>query len=151
MSSPQKQSALLRLCRSPITSLPPSASVGEAVQQMVKAGVGAIAIVEEDRLVGLFTERDLLVRVVAEGRDPRRLPVAEVMTSELHMISASGTHAQAAQLMLEAHCRHLPVMLEGQRLGGILSIRHLYRDQLRRLRNEMSSLQGFLSADGPGG
>jgi CBS domain-containing protein len=118
---------------------------------MVAAGVGAIAVVDGERLVGLFTERDLMVRVMAPGLDPARVPVGQVMTAQLHVISASGTHAQAAKLMLEAHCRHLPVMLEGQRVGGILSIRHLYRDQLRRLRNEMSALQGFLSADGPGG
>lgn len=151
MSTPRKSSALLRLCKKPVTATAPGAPVSEAVEKMVAAGVGAIAIVDADRLVGMFTERDLLVRVIAKGLDPATLPVGKVMTSELHMISDSGTHAQAANLMLEAHCRHLPVMLEGHRIGGILSIRHLYRDQLRRLRNEMSSLQGFLTADGPGG
>ncbi|MGE0191520.1 MAG: cyclic nucleotide-binding/CBS domain-containing protein [Planctomycetota bacterium] len=142
---------LLRLCRQPVLALQADACVRDAVRELVAAKVGALAVMEGDELLGIFTERDLLVRVIDRDHDPASLPLRDVMTRELRTIGSTATHEEAAELMIEAGCRHLPVMLPDGGLGGILSIRRLYGDQLRRLRNEHDSLQGYMLADGPGG
>ncbi|MDO9600415.1 MAG: CBS domain-containing protein [Azoarcus sp.] len=94
-------------------------SVLEASQRMAAAHVGAIMVLEQDQLIGLFTERDALVRVLAAGLDPSSTPLAEVMTSNLQTIEADRPLGHAMHLMFEGGFRHVPVVDNGRAVGMV--------------------------------
>jgi CBS domain-containing protein len=98
--------------------------LGEAAKRMVARGVGAVLVMEGDRLDGILTERDLM-RAVAGGYSDQAL-VAEWMTRHPETIDASDATDHAASLMIHGGFRHLPVVEEG-RIAGIISIRDLMR------------------------
>jgi CBS domain-containing protein len=101
-------------------------TVRAAVKEMAARRIGAAMVVEDDKLLGIFTERDVLVRVVAADRDPETTTLAEVMTPDPQTIKASDAVVLALDLMNKRGHRHLPVV-EGDKLVGIVSIRDLYR------------------------
>ena len=101
----------------------PHTSVAEAASRMKQGNVGAILVVEADRLVGIFTERDALFRVVACGRDPAATPLREVMTANPETVSPDETFGYALLVMYERGFRHLPVVESGWPIG-VLSARH---------------------------
>ncbi len=103
-----------------------NATVAEAARRMADRRIGAVPVVEGDRLVGIFTERDLLTRVVAAGRDPARTLVRDVMTTELVAASHAECYEDCLRRMRHASIRHLLVLRDG-RLAGILSLRDLLR------------------------
>ncbi len=109
-----------------IVSLEPSAMVREAVMLMAKRRIGAVPIVEGEKLVGIFTERDAIVRVIADGRDPDTTRLGDVMTANPDTVKSSDAVLHALELMNEHNYRHLPVVDNGQ-LVGVVSIRDLYR------------------------
>lgn len=94
-------------------------TVREATQRMAAAKVGAIMVVEQSKLIGLFTERDALVRVLAAGIDPSTTPVGEVMTTTLQTIPADRPLGHAMHLMHEGGFRHVPVVADGRPIGMI--------------------------------
>jgi CBS domain-containing protein len=131
--------------------LPPDRTVLEAVKVMTERHVGAIAVTEGERLVGIFTERDLMRRVVATERDPATTPLGEVMTRRVEAVSDSTSVAEAAQRMREHHFRHLPIIDGEGRLLGMVALRYLLYDLMDDLNQKVGDLQSFLMADGPGG
>ncbi|MBE7518094.1 MAG: CBS domain-containing protein [Thermoflexaceae bacterium] len=101
-------------------------SVRDAVHHMNDSGVGALLVTEGAAPVGIFTERDVLRRVVDVGRDPNSTRVDEVMTADLIVVEPSTTIDQAMAVMTQRRCRHLPVVDEG-RVVGMVSIGDLIR------------------------
>src|SRR6266851_6726006 len=99
-------------------------SVAEVARYMAELHVGAILVLEEGELRGLFSERDLMTRVVVERRDPESTPVRVVMSTNLATIDEASTLEEALECMNRHKCRHLPVMREG-RVCGFLSMRDL--------------------------
>ena len=110
--------------RRELRSIGKDAPVFAAVGRMTDYNVGSLCVVEEDRLIGIFTERDLLARVVAVGRDPERTSVGQVMTPDPICIDSGATVGEALQLLDAKDIRHLPVV-EGDRLIGMVSLRDL--------------------------
>ncbi|MCE4627970.1 MAG: CBS domain-containing protein [Desulfurococcales archaeon] len=109
----------------PVT-VTPDETVYEAAVKMAELGVGALPVIDEEgRLVGIFTERDLLVRVVAKGLDPTKIRVGEVMTPNPVTVGPDEPVEEALRLMAKIRARHLPVVDEKGRLVGIVSIRDL--------------------------
>ena len=101
------------------------AMVSEAVQTMAEREIGAVLIRNEDGLVdGIFTERDLLVRVVHAGRDPKTTPISLVMTRDVRFVSPGTTVEAALALMHVNRHRHL-LVIDGPRVHGLLSLRDL--------------------------
>jgi CBS domain-containing protein len=142
---------LLKIAHVPPVAVETSATVLEAVQVMAEEGVGAVAVVENGELRGIFTERDVMLRVVLRERRPRETRVGEVMTSPPKTASRD-THAEdALNFMLEQHIRHLPVVDESGKLLGTLSIRNLLEHMVEDLQRELHSLDQYLLNDGPGG
>ncbi len=113
--------------------LPPNASIKEAARQMRDRRVGAVLVAEAgDRLVGIFTGRDTVARVLAEGRDAETTTLAEVMTPAPDTMTPQHTAIDALRLMQDARCRHLPICEQG-RVVGIVSwgdFRGLEHDRL---------------------
>jgi CBS domain-containing protein len=98
----------------------PNATVAEAAKVMAQEDVGPIPIVEDGRLVGIVTDRDIVVRVVAEGRDPKTTTVNEIASTELVTVSPEDNLDEALKLLAERQIRRLPVV-EGDRLVGIVA------------------------------
>jgi len=109
-----------------VYTVAPSVTVRQAVRQMNDAGVGALLVAEGTRPVGMFTERDVLRRVVDAGRDSNTTRVADAMTTELVMVEPSTTVEEAMAIMTASRFRHLPVM-EADRIAGLVSIGDLLR------------------------
>lgn len=119
-----------------VGSLPPSASVRDAVTMMVERRCGAVAIVDEGELVGIFTERDLLTRVVGMDRAPSSTPLKEVMTAKPDTLAPTADAREALTLMQERRYRHLPIVENGKVLA-ILSIRDLHEAVLGELESDV--------------
>lgn len=105
-----------------ILTAPSQTTVEQAACLMRKNGVGAIMVVERGRLVGIFTERDAVFRVLAEGRDVARTPIAEAMTRDPVTVGPSTPLTHALHMMYEGGFRHIPV-IEGGRPVGMVSAR----------------------------
>lgn len=101
----------------------PQTTVSEAAKLMAKKNVGAIMVVEKERLVGIFTERDALVRVIAKGRDIQATRLSDVMTSNPQTVDPNKTFGFALLMMHENGFRHVPVV-ENDKLIGIVSSRN---------------------------
>ena len=99
-----------------------SRSVLEATKQMNQAKVGALVVMEDGKVAGIFTERDVLRRVVAEERAPADLPVREVMTREVICCELETDLDEIASIMKQQRIRHIPVCGEGGKLLGMISI-----------------------------
>ena len=118
--------------QTPVTA-PKSATVREASRTMKLHNVGALLIVDGTRLVGIFTERDALFRVLAEGRNADTTRLTEVMTSQPQTIGCDEPFLQALRIMHKGRFRHLPVV-EFERPLGMVSVRDALDDDLYDLR-----------------
>jgi CBS domain-containing protein len=108
-----------------LIKLTAEASVAEAVALMVERDIGAVlAMTEDDLVAGLFSERDLLVRVVAAGRDPQTTPLSMVMTRDVKFVTPNTPTEAALALMHLHHFRHL-LVIDGPHLHGLVSMRDL--------------------------
>lgn len=118
-------------------------SVADVARRMADVSVGAVLVLSEGELRGVFSERDLMKRVVLERRDPERTPVREVMSTGLATIDELAT-IEDAMAKMEAHgCRHLPV-LRGSRVVGFLSMRDLMRYEVARKTEELSHMRAYI-------
>ena len=118
-------------------------TVLEAARLMNQRGIGAVVVMERDALHGIFTERDLMVRVVAERRDPSSTTVGEVMTRRLVTARAETTVEECATLMTQHRIRHLPV-LGPTGLAGVVTIGDLLAYQLAEQEMTISQLNSYL-------
>ncbi|HET7045178.1 MAG TPA: CBS domain-containing protein [Gaiellaceae bacterium] len=117
-----------------LTTSEPGERVQTAIARMLEDEVASVAVVEEGRLVGIFTERDVL-RLAGDGSPFGNLPLREVMTTELVTVAPDDDLVAAARLMQERRIRHLPVIQDGKVLG-ILGIREVLRTLVERLWSE---------------
>lgn len=112
-----------------VVSTTVSDSVLSAATLMNQRGIGGLIVLDGNRVAGMFTERDILRRVVAARRDPARTPVAEVMTSPVAVCRRETTLAECRAVMTEKRIRHLPVM-EGDSVSGIVTIGDLMAQEV---------------------
>ncbi len=102
-----------------VVTVSAATSVLEAAQLMKKHAVGAVLVVEDDRLVGIFTERDALFRVVADGRNVQQTQLSEVMTRSPQTLQPEKSFADALHIMHAGGFRHVPVVENGRPVGMI--------------------------------
>jgi CBS domain-containing protein len=103
------------------TTVDPSAKVVDAARAMRQQDVGPVPVVENDRLAGIVTDRDIVLRVVAEGADPQSTTVGEIMSSDLVTVDPDQPLEEALRLMAQHQVRRLPVCEEDGRLVGIVA------------------------------
>src|SRR6185503_19326568 len=99
----------------------PETSVSEAAQLMKSDDIGSLPILDGDQLAGMVTDRDIVIRAVAEGKDPRGMPVRKVASRELVTVHADEDLSSALQLMASQQVRRLPVVDDDGRLVGVLA------------------------------
>lgn len=114
--------------RKKILTAPPQTSVRDAARLMARRKVGAVMVVEDKRLVGIFTERDAVFRVVARGRDAQATPLAEVMTPAPHTMTPDELFGHALLVMHENGFRHMPIVENGEPVGIVSSRKALDPD-----------------------
>jgi len=107
----------------------PTSTVREVSEMMVKANVGSVIVRDEGEVLGIFTERDLLRRVVAPGKNPSSLPVAEVMSSPVENCRLDDDIARCAERLTDRHIRHLAVIEDGA-LVGLIGLRDILRQRV---------------------
>ncbi|MGA0025072.1 MAG: CBS domain-containing protein [Burkholderiales bacterium] len=112
-----------------LLTAPASMTVAEAARLMRQRNVGAMMVVEGDKLAGMFTERDALFRVVATGLDVTNTPLSVVMTKNPKTISPDRSFVQALGVMHEGRFRHLPVIEDGRPVG-MISVRDAFGPEL---------------------
>lgn len=142
---------LLKCARTPALTVTPNTTVSAAIEKMVEAGVGAVAVVEGEALVGIFTERDVIRRVIVKKLPMDKTKVSGVMSSPVQTARVDTNPSEVLSIMDSNHFRHLPVVDEENRIQGMLSIRHLLHRMVEDLSQELHALDAYMSADGPGG
>jgi CBS domain-containing protein len=135
----------------PAVTVPPDATVMDAIRVMEKATVGAVVVVEKGAIKGMFTERDVMIRIVGTKKDAEQTLVADVMTSPVLTIPKETSADDALKTMWERHFRHLPVVDKEGKVEGMLSMRHLLHTKIENLTQELDSLEAYITADGIGG
>ena len=144
--------SVLELCDSDAAAVSVEANVAEAILIMLDRHVGAVGVVDrEQRVAGIFTERDVLRKLALSGREPKNVPVREMMTTPVEMATVATGPGEAMATMVERHFRHLPVVDDEGKLLGMLSIRNLLQWRIDALTQELDSLEQYVSNDGPGG
>jgi CBS domain-containing protein len=121
------------------STVTPKATVREAARTMAERNIGAIMVTEGSRLVGIFSERDIMSRVVAKDLDPDATLVESVMTRNPDSLSPDATVRDAMRLMVAHDYRHVPVM-DGQKILGIVSARDIYNNVVKSIQTGVSDL-----------
>ena len=119
-----------------VVSGAPHETVAAGVRRMAKNRIGALLVVKEGRLEGIFSERDLVQRVVAKGRDPEATTLGEVCSTDVATVGESADPATCARLIRDRGFRHLPVIDDDGRPVGVLSA----RDFLQHIADELEGL-----------
>jgi CBS domain-containing protein len=129
---------------SSVETVSPQTMVLVAVHRMNERKIGALLVTERDRPIGIFTERDVLVRVVAAGLDPTTTPVSEVMTRNPVVVRPECSVGEAMMVITERRCRHLPVMDE-RGLLGLISIGDLTSWVVRNQQRTIEDLHDYMN------
>ena len=120
-----------------------STSIADAARLMTTHQIGAVPVLEGDRLVGIFSERDVLTRVVASGRNPAATAVGDVMSTDLIVADTSENYQTCLARMQQAHVRHL-ILLDSGRLAGIVSFRDVLAADLDEKAEELTMLNAYV-------
>ncbi len=121
----------------PPVSMSPLATVRDAARAMSERHVGSVLVEEGGSLCGIFTERDVLDRVISPGLDPERVHLSQVMTADPATVCATATITQALHVMREGKLRHLPVTGPDGTILGIVSMRDFVSEDIRECDHEI--------------
>jgi len=136
---------ILEMCDSETASVQASATAEQAIREMLERHVGAVAVIDgEQRVAGIFSERDVLRRLSLSGHDPRKISVREVMTTPVEMATRATTAGEALATMVERHYRHLPIVDDDGRLLGMLSMRNLLQAQIDMLTGQLDQARSVV-------
>lgn len=137
-------SDILSLKGSNAWSISPEATVFEALQMMADKNVGALLVTENDKLVGIVSERDYTRKIVIKGKSSKTTAVKEILSSQVISVTPSHTVEDCMRLMTDHHFRHLPV-LDGDRIAGIVSIGDLVNWIISAQTSTISQLQTYIT------
>src|SRR4029077_11070682 len=141
-------STLLKVARLPPVSVSETTKVIDAVRLMIENRVGAVLVLEEGSARGIFTERDVFLKVVPGEHDPKTTPVSAVMTTPVLTIRHDASREGALAQMIDHHIHHLPVVDDAEKVVGMLTMRHLMRTKIDTLKAEVNSLANYAGSDG---
>ena len=127
-----------------VATIAPQATVYSALEMMAEREIGALPVVENGRLVGMFSERDYARKVELLGRASRSTAVSELMTSKVYYVQPDQTIEDCMALMTDKHIRHLPVM-DGEKLVGLISIGDVVKSIIIDQEITIRSLQNYIT------
>ena len=143
--------SLMNIAYVPAPVVSPKDSVRAAVNAALPENCDAAAVVENGRIVGILTSRDVMLKVVLRRLDPEQVKVGEVMTHPVVKLHPNTPAEEALGLMLANNFRHLPLTEDGAKVCGLLSMRRVMAHILEDQRENLHQMESFLNADGVGG
>ena len=135
--------AILTQKRKEIYSIPPDATVFEAIEMMDAKNVGALLVMEGDRLKGIISERDYTRKVVLRGKRSREAKVAEIMSTNVFTTHSRQDVDECLRIMTDKHIRHLPV-LDGDKVVGVISIGDLVKHVISCQQAAIAHLESYI-------
>ncbi len=130
-----------------VWAIAPDETVYKALEMMADKDVGALLVMDGDRLVGIFSERDYARRCILRNRRSRETKVRELMTAEVITISPSASIDEAMELMTKHRIRHLPVVEDGK-VVGVVSIGDIVKTVIENQQHVISHLEGYITGEG---
>lgn len=127
-----------------VWNVSPEDTVYDAIEQMNEKGVGALAVMMKDKLIGIISERDYAGKVILKGRSSKECKVKEIMTSHVFHTVPSQTIDECLVIMNEKRIRHLPV-LNGEKLAGMLSIGDVVKEIIADQKYTIKQLENYIS------
>ncbi len=128
-----------------VIGVSPSATVYEAIEQMVENNCGSLLVMEGDDIAGIFTERDYLRKITLQGRTAKATAVQEVMNSPVVVVEVGAEIDEALAMMTDRHIRHLPVV-DGNRVCGVVSIGDLVKHKTKEQEFRIGYLEDYIGA-----
>lgn len=129
---------------SEVRTIGPDDSVFDALKKMAEAGVGALVVVEDGGIVGMFSERDYARKVILKGKASKNTPVRDVMSEKVYYVSPTREIEECMAIMTEKAIRHLPVMFDGQ-LVGLVSIGDVVKAMISEREFIIEQLEQFIT------
>jgi CBS domain-containing protein len=129
-----------------VATIEPDATVFEAVKRMAERNVGALVVLEKERIAGMITERDYARKVALRARSSQDTPVREVMTSPVMTVRLDQTNEECMALMTQNRLRHLPVV-DGGRMVGVVSIGDLVKDIISEQKEIIQQLEHYIAGN----
>ena len=127
-----------------IFSVPRSTSVFDALQFMMDKNISALLVMEDEKLCGIFSERDYARKIVLQGKSSKTTPIEEVMTSKLITIAPQEPIDRCMELMTNNHIRHLPV-LESETVVGMISIGDVVKSMIEIQKDTIAQLESYIN------
>jgi len=127
-----------------VETVTPSTSVFDALKRMAEKNIGALLVMEDAKIAGIFTERDYARKVILMGRSSKETPVSEIMTFPVMYVRPDQSNEECMALMTDKHVRHLPVVDNGK-LIGLISIGDLVKDIMSEQQFVIDQLKQYIS------
>ena len=129
-----------------IASVAPSDTVFHALEVLAKYDVGALLVLDQDKLAGIFSERDYARKVILLGKASKDIPVSQIMTAKVICVTPERTVEDCMAIMTEKHIRHLPVVEDGDptKVIGIISIGDVVKWRLEEMERESAALRDYI-------
>ncbi len=128
-----------------ITAVPPATTVLEALRIMSHQNIGSVMVMDNQRYLGIMTERDYSRKVILKGKSSTDTPVSEIMSDDLPSVNLQDSIEHCMELMADKNIRYLPV-LENDKVFGIVSIHDLIRETIQHQEETISQLKDYLHA-----
>jgi CBS domain-containing protein len=128
----------------PVYSVGPNATVREALELMAKHNIGALLVLDDDLLVGIFSERDYARKVALKDKSSSDARVSEIMTFKVITINTKHTIDECMQIMTDNHIRHLPIV-DNQKVIGLISIGDVVREMIGYQKSMIEQLQSYIA------
>ena len=135
---------LLKKKSGDIWSISPQASVYQALELMAQKEVGALLVMENDKLVGIFSERDYARKIILKGKASKETPVSELMTTNVYYVTPDNTLEEAMALMTSKHIRHLPIMNQGK-ISGIVTLGDVVKKIISEQKLTIDELENYVT------
>jgi len=127
-----------------VISIAPHRPVFDALVVLAEYKIGALVVLDGDKLVGIFSERDYAREIILKGKSSKTTPISEVMSSNVLSVKPSDSVEQAMNIMSDKHIRHLPV-LEGDKVIGMLSIGDLVKETIEYQQTLIKQLESYIT------
>ena len=129
----------------PIATVDPDSTVLHALEIMAENDVGALLVLDGGRLAGVFSERDYARKVILQGKSSKELKVREIMTDKVFYVTPETSIEQCMAIMTDKHIRHLPILENGEKVLGIISIGDVVKETISQQQFIINQLESYIT------